>query len=80
MLDEIGVGIASQLSSAPKGRIGPKKVDNAAPRYIEIQKSTIYFYHFIRQITIVYCYYENYSSVTNDVDDLEKRLASLRRL
>ncbi|KAJ9565747.1 hypothetical protein OSB04_001713 [Centaurea solstitialis] len=51
VLDEIGVGIASQLSSAPKGRIGPKKVDNAAP-----------------------------SSVLNDVDDLEKRLASLRRI
>nr|XP_043621237.1 vacuolar protein sorting-associated protein 2 homolog 2 [Erigeron canadensis] len=51
VLDEIGVGVASQLSSAPKGRLGPKKVENAAP-----------------------------SSVSNDVDDLEKRLASLRRI
>ncbi|KAI3800719.1 hypothetical protein L1987_28813 [Smallanthus sonchifolius] len=51
VLDEIGVGIASQLSSAPKGRLGPKKVDNTAP-----------------------------SSELNDVDDLEKRLASLRRI
>ncbi|KAL8192257.1 hypothetical protein R6Q57_027924 [Mikania cordata] len=51
VLDEIGVGIASQLSSAPKGRLGPKKVDNTVP-----------------------------SSVSNDVDDLEKRLASLRRI
>ncbi|GJS32358.1 vacuolar protein sorting-associated protein 2 homolog 2 [Tanacetum coccineum] len=52
VLDEIGVGVASQLSSAPKGRIGPKKVNNAAAP----------------------------SSELNDVDDLEKRLASLRRI
>ncbi|CDP12610.1 unnamed protein product [Coffea canephora] len=52
VLDEIGVDIASQLSSAPKGRIAAKKVDNAAPP----------------------------SSATADVEDLEKRLASLRRI
>ncbi|KAI3862184.1 hypothetical protein MKX03_015055 [Papaver bracteatum] len=31
VLDEIGVDIASQLSSAPKGRIASKKVENAVP-------------------------------------------------
>ncbi|KAL9684448.1 hypothetical protein QQ045_021886 [Rhodiola kirilowii] len=54
VLDEIGVDIASQLSSAPKGRIGSRKVENvsaAAPP----------------------------SSLPADVDDLEKRLASLKR-
>ncbi|VFQ59928.1 unnamed protein product [Cuscuta campestris] len=51
VLDEIGVDIASQLSSAPKGRIASKKVENAAPP----------------------------SSQSTDVEDLEKRLASLRR-
>eukprot|EP00262_Sarcandra_glabra_P009409 TRINITY_DN23785_c0_g1_i1.p1 TRINITY_DN23785_c0_g1~~TRINITY_DN23785_c0_g1_i1.p1 ORF type:complete len:216 (-),score=53.08 TRINITY_DN23785_c0_g1_i1:185-832(-) len=50
VLDEIGVDIASQLSSAPKGRIASKKVENVV------------------------------SSESSDVDDLEKRLASLRRI
>ncbi|XP_031490551.1 vacuolar protein sorting-associated protein 2 homolog 2-like [Nymphaea colorata] len=50
VLDEIGVDVASQLSSAPKGRIAGKKV-------------------------------ENISTGSNvDVDDLEKRLASLRHM
>ncbi|KAF9586981.1 hypothetical protein IFM89_039853 [Coptis chinensis] len=31
VLDEIGVDIASQLSSAPKGRISSKKVENVVP-------------------------------------------------
>ncbi|KHF97632.1 Vacuolar sorting-associated protein 2 -like protein [Gossypium arboreum] len=53
VLDEIGVDIASQLSSAPKGRIASK---NAAPP-VNVK-----------------------SEPTTDVDDLEKRLASLRRL
>ncbi|KAK8273447.1 hypothetical protein V6Z11_D10G005700 [Gossypium hirsutum] len=53
VLDEIGVDIASQLSSAPKGRIASK---NAAP-LVNVK-----------------------SEPTTDVDDLEKRLASLRRL
>ncbi|RAL49824.1 hypothetical protein DM860_002115 [Cuscuta australis] len=53
VLDEIGVDIASQLSSAPKGRIASKKVENAAP--------------------------PRCSSQSTDVEDLEKRLASLRR-
>ncbi|KAL1567518.1 hypothetical protein AAHA92_02989 [Salvia divinorum] len=52
VLDEIGVDIVSQLSSAPKGRIASKKVENAAPS----------------------------ASVSTDVEDLEKRLASLRRI
>ncbi|KAL1562545.1 vacuolar protein sorting-associated protein 2 2-like isoform X2 [Salvia divinorum] len=52
VLDEIGVDIASQLSSAPKGRIASKKVENAAPS----------------------------AAVSTDVEDLEKRLASLRRI
>ncbi|KAE9452393.1 hypothetical protein C3L33_15705, partial [Rhododendron williamsianum] len=51
VLDEIGVDIASQLSSAPKGRIASKKVEAVVP-----------------------------SSQSADVDDLEKRLASLRRI
>ncbi|TYI99677.1 hypothetical protein E1A91_A13G033600v1 [Gossypium mustelinum] len=53
VLNEIGVDIASQLSSAPKGRIASK---NAAP-LVDVK-----------------------SKPTTDVDDLEKRLASLRRL
>ncbi|RZC67589.1 hypothetical protein C5167_011269 [Papaver somniferum] len=57
VLDEIGVDIASQLSSAPKGRIASKKVENAVP--IPRPAAT---------------------EPTSDVDDLEKRLASLRRL
>ncbi|XP_043698932.1 vacuolar protein sorting-associated protein 2 homolog 2 isoform X1 [Telopea speciosissima] len=52
VLDEIGVDIASQLSSAPKGRIASKKVENTVAA----------------------------SSKSSDVEDLEKRLASLRRL
>ncbi|XP_010258672.1 PREDICTED: vacuolar protein sorting-associated protein 2 homolog 2 isoform X2 [Nelumbo nucifera] len=51
VLDEIGVDIASQLSSAPKGRIASKKIENVVP-----------------------------SSESTDVEDLEKRLASLRRI
>nr|BAB11575.1 unnamed protein product [Arabidopsis thaliana] len=47
VLDEIGVGVASQLSSAPKGRIATK---TAAP------------------------------PASTAVDELEKRLASLRRI
>ncbi|KAF9621632.1 hypothetical protein IFM89_024956 [Coptis chinensis] len=50
--DEIGVDIASQLSSAPKGRISSKKVENVVPA----------------------------RSGSTDVEDLEKRLASLRRI
>ncbi|KAF9621629.1 hypothetical protein IFM89_024953 [Coptis chinensis] len=52
VLDEIGVDIASQLSSAPKGRISSKKVENVVPA----------------------------RSNSTDVEDLEKRLASLRRI
>lgn len=51
VLDEIGVDIASQLSSAPKGRIASKKVEAVVP-----------------------------SSEPSDVEELEKRLASLRRI
>ncbi|XP_020687788.1 vacuolar protein sorting-associated protein 2 homolog 2 [Dendrobium catenatum] len=55
VLDEIGVDIASQLSSAPKGRIAANttKVEKA-PRTV--------------------------APVMPDVNDLEKRLASLRRI
>ncbi|XP_060192096.1 vacuolar protein sorting-associated protein 2 homolog 2-like [Lycium barbarum] len=53
VLDEIGVDIASQLSSAPKGRIASKKVENVAPPS---------------------------SDTAADVEELEKRLASLRRI
>ncbi|KAG6521958.1 hypothetical protein ZIOFF_019092 [Zingiber officinale] len=55
VLDEIGVDVASQLSSAPKGRIAVnnKKVDTAS-RHVAPEKP--------------------------EVDELEKRLASLRRI
>ncbi|KAL5977090.1 hypothetical protein ACLOJK_021432 [Asimina triloba] len=56
VLDEIGVDIASQLSSAPKGRIAAKKVETP-----QTQSAAA-------------------SSESPDVDDLEKRLASLRRI
>lgn len=64
VLDEIGVDIASQLSSAPKGRIGvSKKVDNASrTAAVTPQKPTAA------------------PPENADVDDLEKRLASLRRI
>ncbi|CAN1809892.1 unnamed protein product [Linum perenne] len=51
VLDEIGVDIASQLSSAPKGRIASKTATNAVT-----------------------------STESADVEELEKRLASLRRI
>ncbi|THU74910.1 hypothetical protein C4D60_Mb04t38380 [Musa balbisiana] len=55
VLDEIGVDVASQLSSAPKGRIAvsSKKVDTAS---------------------------RTVAPKNPEVDDLEKRLASLRRI
>ncbi|CAL9043568.1 unnamed protein product [Musa banksii] len=58
VLDEIGVDVASQLSSAPKGRIAVnnKKVDTASR------------------------YEMNVAPESSQVDDLEKRLASLRRI
>ncbi|KAF3532151.1 hypothetical protein DY000_02037573 [Brassica cretica] len=55
VLDEIGVGVASQLSSAPKGRIATK---TAAPTTVNNKKD----------------------SESTEVDDLERRLASLRRI
>ncbi|ESR62047.1 hypothetical protein CICLE_v10016601mg [Citrus x clementina] len=58
VLDEIGVDIASQLSSAPKGRIASRNAPNAvanAPK-------------------------TNTSAESADVEDLEKRFASLRRI
>lgn len=57
VLDEIGVDIASQLSSAPKGRIASanKKTENA-PRTAMAPKA----------------------NAAPEVDDLEKRLASLK--
>ncbi|KAK8540409.1 hypothetical protein V6N13_008831 [Hibiscus sabdariffa] len=57
VLDEIGVDIASQLSSAPKGRIASK---NATPAAAATATAT--------------------RPQSTDVDDLEKRLATLRRL
>ncbi|KAJ0247119.1 Vacuolar protein sorting-associated protein 2 2 [Hirschfeldia incana] len=55
VLDEIGVGVASQLSSAPKGRIATKA---AAPTTVS----------------------NNKDEGSTEVDDLERRLASLRRI
>ncbi|XP_062095601.1 vacuolar protein sorting-associated protein 2 homolog 2 [Humulus lupulus] len=62
VLDEIGVDIASQLSSAPKGRIASRNAENAAPTKNAAAPA------------------ENTSSASPDVDELEKRLASLRRI
>ncbi|CAN6866749.1 unnamed protein product [Brassica oleracea var. botrytis] len=56
VLDEIGVGVASQLSSTPKGRIATK---TAAPPATTTNSN---------------------SSESSEVDELEKRLASLRRI
>ncbi|CAD5176479.1 unnamed protein product [Musa acuminata subsp. malaccensis] len=65
VLDEIGVDVASQLSSAPKGRIAvsSKKVDTASR------------YEMFANRHSVTCTIQN-----PEVDDLEKRLASLRRI
>ncbi|KAL9456489.1 hypothetical protein AB3S75_005673 [Citrus x aurantiifolia] len=65
VLDEIGVDIASQLSSAPKGRIASRNAPNAvanAPNAVANAPKT------------------NTSSESADVEDLEKRFASLRRI
>ncbi|EOA18534.1 hypothetical protein CARUB_v10007103mg [Capsella rubella] len=57
VLDEIGVGVASQLSSAPKGRIGTK---TAAPAPTTANNKN--------------------ESDSTEVEELERRLASLRRI
>ncbi|GMN58802.1 hypothetical protein TIFTF001_027889 [Ficus carica] len=59
VLDEIGVDIASQLSSAPKGRIASRNAENAPSKKTENAVA---------------------SSESPDVEELEKRLASLRRI
>ncbi|KAH0869081.1 hypothetical protein HID58_076103 [Brassica napus] len=59
VLDEIGVGVASQLSSAPKGRIATKTAAHLATTTTTIN---------------------NNSSESSEVDELERRLASLRRI
>ncbi|WVZ59910.1 hypothetical protein U9M48_009994 [Paspalum notatum var. saurae] len=66
VLDEIGVDVASQLSSAPKGRIGAtnKKVDNSQARNSAAP---------VRNVATP-------PESSAEVDDLEKRLASLRRI
>ncbi|KAG5562347.1 hypothetical protein RHGRI_005173 [Rhododendron griersonianum] len=43
VLDEIGVDIASQLSSAPKGRIASKKVEAVVPRYVLLDFEAIIY-------------------------------------
>uniref|UniRef100_A0A804U6G5 Vacuolar protein sorting-associated protein 2 homolog 2 n=1 Tax=Zea mays TaxID=4577 RepID=A0A804U6G5_MAIZE len=62
-LDEIGVDVASQLSSAPKGRIGAtnKKVDNGQARPARNVAAPAL------------------EPSSAEVEDLERRLASLRR-
>ncbi|KAM6552404.1 hypothetical protein CsatB_002212 [Cannabis sativa] len=67
VLDEIGVDIASQLSSAPKGRIASRNAENAAPAKTAAAPTKT-------------AAAENTSSASPDVDELEKRLASLRRI
>ncbi|PWZ22209.1 Vacuolar protein sorting-associated protein 2 2 [Zea mays] len=64
VLDEIGVDVASQLSSAPKGRIGAtnKKVDNGQARPARNVAAPAL------------------EPSSAEVEDLERRLASLRRI
>uniref|UniRef100_A0A0D9VWQ7 Charged multivesicular body protein 2a n=1 Tax=Leersia perrieri TaxID=77586 RepID=A0A0D9VWQ7_9ORYZ len=64
VLDEIGVDVASQLSSAPKGRIGAsnRRVESNQARNAAPPRNNV----------------EPESSA--EVDDLERRLASLRRI
>uniref|UniRef100_K4AET4 Charged multivesicular body protein 2a n=1 Tax=Setaria italica TaxID=4555 RepID=K4AET4_SETIT len=66
VLDEIGVDVASQLSSAPKGRIGAtnKKVDNSQARNAAAPARNV----------------AAPPESSAEVDDLERRLASLRRI
>ncbi|KAJ3674483.1 hypothetical protein LUZ60_005099 [Juncus effusus] len=69
VLDEIGVGVASQLSSAPKGRIGngnKKSETTAAPSP--------------RNVAPVRAAPAPVGPEPSEIDDLEKRLASLRRI
>nr|XP_027086468.1 vacuolar protein sorting-associated protein 2 homolog 2-like [Coffea arabica] len=104
VLDEIGVDIASQLSSAPKGRIAAKKVDNAAPlaayaicilqfvclagvlhyvpafASIMVSKLATPGKHFLQHLRMLPASHVGFCSATADVEDLEKRLASLRRI
>ncbi|OEL34169.1 Vacuolar protein sorting-associated protein 2-like protein 2 [Dichanthelium oligosanthes] len=66
VLDEIGVDVASQLSSAPKGRVGAtnKKVDNSQARNVAAPARNV----------------AAPPESSAEVDDLERRLASLRRI
>ncbi|GJM95980.1 hypothetical protein PR202_ga12780 [Eleusine coracana subsp. coracana] len=65
VLDEIGVDVASQLSSAPKGRIGAnnRRVDNSQARNAAAPAKNV-----------------APPESSAEVDDLERRLASLRRI
>ncbi|KAL6282819.1 hypothetical protein ACE6H2_013748 [Prunus campanulata] len=75
VLDEIGVDIASQLSSAPKGRIASRNTENVAPRsaanVAPRNAENVAPRNAANVVT---------SSESPDVEDLEKRLASLRRI
>ncbi|KAI5332158.1 PREDICTED: vacuolar sorting-associated [Prunus dulcis] len=75
VLDEIGVDIASQLSSAPKGRIASRNTENVAPRSaanVAPRSATNVAPRNAENVVT--------SSESPDVEDLEKRLASLRRI
>ncbi|RXH86876.1 hypothetical protein DVH24_022149 [Malus domestica] len=84
VLDEIGVDIASQLSSAPKGRIASRTTVNVAPRNAENVASRNAAEN-VASRNAENVAPKNAANVVNssessDVEDLEKRLASLRRL
>ncbi|KAH0985212.1 hypothetical protein GBA52_012389 [Prunus armeniaca] len=83
VLDEIGVDIASQLSSAPKGRIASRNTENVAPRSAaNVAPRSAANVAPRNAENVAPRNAENVvtSSESPDVEDLEKRLASLRRI
>ncbi|CAN1226071.1 Vacuolar protein sorting-associated protein 2 homolog 2 [Linum grandiflorum] len=93
VLDEIGVDIASQymrsliqfcfitpqLSSAPKGRIASKSAPSAVTRYVLVSIVSSDLFLPLHCITVE-CQCPLCSNEGANVEDLEKRFASLRRI
>ncbi|CAL9016130.1 unnamed protein product [Prunus brigantina] len=83
VLDEIGVDIASQLSSAPKGRIASRNTENVAPRSaanVAPRSAANVAPRNAENVAPRNAANVVTSSESPDVEDLEKRLASLRRI
>ncbi|CAN6892918.1 unnamed protein product [Brassica oleracea var. botrytis] len=72
VLDEIGIGIASQLSSAPKGKIGRKNASEnvSSSRYGIIHSINTQLRHIEFKPLLFLC--------SSEIDELGKRLAALR--